>query len=58
MDRRDHLILGVPCWRARRVPKLPPGFVHEVPQHLMHPDVPRDPVTGVPFVDLENYCCG
>ncbi|KAI0779967.1 beta-lactamase-like protein [Fomes fomentarius] len=38
--------------------KLPPGFVHEVPTHLAHPDVPRDPRTGVPFVDLENYCCG
>ncbi|KAI9059121.1 hypothetical protein FKP32DRAFT_1761112 [Trametes sanguinea] len=38
--------------------KLPPGFIQEVPQHLFHPDVPKDPRTGVPFVDLENYCCG
>ncbi|KAI0697733.1 beta-lactamase-like protein [Cerioporus squamosus] len=38
--------------------KLPPGFIHEVPQHLSRPDVPRDDRTGVPFVDLENYCCG
>ncbi|KAI0644381.1 beta-lactamase-like protein [Trametes meyenii] len=38
--------------------KLPPGFILEVPQHLSHPDVPRDPLTGVPFLDLENYCCG
>ncbi|KAI0360827.1 hypothetical protein OH77DRAFT_1418843 [Trametes cingulata] len=38
--------------------KLPPGFIHEVPQHLQHPDTPRDPLTGVPFLDLENYCCG
>ncbi|KAI0373580.1 hypothetical protein BV20DRAFT_1049962 [Pilatotrama ljubarskyi] len=38
--------------------KLPPGFIHEVPQHLSHPDTPRDPLTGVPFLDLENYCCG
>ncbi|OSC99332.1 hypothetical protein PYCCODRAFT_1446804 [Trametes coccinea BRFM310] len=38
--------------------KLPPGFIQEVPQHLLHPDVPMDPLTGVPFVDLENYCCG
>ena len=38
--------------------KLPPGFIHEVPTHLTHPDVPLDPLTGVPFVDLENYCCG
>ncbi|KAI0328412.1 hypothetical protein GY45DRAFT_1326427 [Cubamyces sp. BRFM 1775] len=38
--------------------KLPPGFVHEAHQHLAHPDVPKDALTGVPFVDLENYCCG
>ncbi|PIL34019.1 hypothetical protein GSI_03727 [Ganoderma sinense ZZ0214-1] len=38
--------------------KLPPGFIHEVPQHLARPDVPQDPRTGVPIVDLENYCCG
>ncbi|RPD78528.1 hypothetical protein L226DRAFT_481337 [Lentinus tigrinus ALCF2SS1-7] len=38
--------------------KLPPGFIHEVPQHLSQPDVPKDDRTGVPFVDLENYCCG
>ncbi len=41
-----------------RMTKLPPGFIHEVPQHLSQPDVPRDDRTGVPFVDLENYCCG
>ncbi|KAH9940423.1 beta-lactamase-like protein [Epithele typhae] len=38
--------------------KLPPGFILEVPLHLTHPDVPIDALTGVPFVDLENYCCG
>ena len=38
--------------------KLPPGFIHEVPQHLSQPDVPKDDRTGVPFIDLENYCCG
>ncbi|KAI0769565.1 beta-lactamase-like protein [Trametes elegans] len=38
--------------------KLPPGFLLEVPQHLLEPDVPVDPLTGVPFLDLENYCCG
>ncbi|KAH9851472.1 beta-lactamase-like protein [Lenzites betulinus] len=38
--------------------KLPPGFILEIPQHLSRPDVPLDPLTGVPFVDLENYCCG
>ncbi|EJF58234.1 hypothetical protein DICSQDRAFT_91068 [Dichomitus squalens LYAD-421 SS1] len=38
--------------------KLPPGFVHEVAQQLAHTDVPHDPRTGVPILDLENYCCG
>lgn len=37
--------------------KLPPGFTHELRQHLSD-DPPLDEVTGVPFVDLENYCCG
>jgi 7,8-dihydropterin-6-yl-methyl-4-(beta-D-ribofuranosyl)aminobenzene 5'-phosphate synthase len=37
--------------------KLPPGFTHELRQHLSD-DPPFDEVTGVPFVDLENYCCG
>jgi 7,8-dihydropterin-6-yl-methyl-4-(beta-D-ribofuranosyl)aminobenzene 5'-phosphate synthase len=37
--------------------KLPPGFSHELRQHLAdHP--PVDEKTGVPFIDLENYCCG
>ncbi|KAI0743339.1 beta-lactamase-like protein [Daedaleopsis nitida] len=38
--------------------KLPPGFIHEIPTHLSSANVPLDPLTGVPFVDLENYCCG
>ncbi|TFK56459.1 hypothetical protein OE88DRAFT_1649765 [Heliocybe sulcata] len=37
--------------------KLPPGFKHELRQHLAEHPV-SDPLTGVPFVDLENYCCG
>jgi len=37
--------------------KLPAGFTHELHQHLSeHP--PLDEVTGVPIIDLENYCCG
>ncbi|CCM05016.1 uncharacterized protein FIBRA_07215 [Fibroporia radiculosa] len=38
--------------------KLPPGFTHEVPQHLQDHNPPIDPVTNTPFIDLENYCCG
>ena len=38
--------------------KLPPGFTHELRQHLNDPDVPVDDKTGVPIVDLDNYCCG
>ncbi|KAH9911837.1 beta-lactamase-like protein [Fomitopsis serialis] len=37
--------------------KLPPGFTHEMKQHLSH-NPPVDDVTGAPFVDLENCCCG
>jgi hypothetical protein len=37
--------------------KLPPGFIHELPTHLRdHP--PVNPLTGVPIIDFENYCCG
>ncbi|KAI0915798.1 hypothetical protein AcV5_003620 [Taiwanofungus camphoratus] len=38
--------------------KLPPGFTHEMRQHLAEHDPPLDPLTGVPFIDLENFCCG
>ncbi|KDN45575.1 hypothetical protein RSAG8_04899, partial [Rhizoctonia solani AG-8 WAC10335] len=37
--------------------KLPPGFTHEIKRHLTH-DPPYDARTQVPFVDLDNYCCG
>jgi len=37
--------------------KLPPGFTHEIRQHLSN-DHKLDPRTGVPIVDLENFCCG
>jgi len=37
--------------------KLPPGFTHELRQHLSY-QPPVDPLTGVPFIDLENFCCG
>ncbi|KAI0029437.1 beta-lactamase-like protein [Vararia minispora EC-137] len=38
--------------------KLPPGFVHEVPQFLRNHTPPPDPRTGVPALDFENFCCG
>ncbi|KAG8938901.1 hypothetical protein FRC03_006812 [Tulasnella sp. 419] len=38
--------------------QLPLGFNHEVRRHLTSPDVPIDPVTRVPVIDLDNYCCG
>lgn len=40
---------------------LPPGFVYELPQHLTRPapnGPPLDPMTGLPVLDLDNYCCG
>ncbi|KAF8745716.1 Metallo-beta-lactamase superfamily, partial [Rhizoctonia solani] len=41
----------------RTMTKLPPGFTHEIKHHLTH-DPPYDARTQVPFVDLDNYCCG
>ncbi|KAI0732099.1 beta-lactamase-like protein [Fomitopsis betulina] len=38
--------------------KLPPGFTLEVKLHLTEHNPPIDDVTGAPFIDLENYCCG
>ncbi|PCH43466.1 hypothetical protein WOLCODRAFT_132776 [Wolfiporia cocos MD-104 SS10] len=38
--------------------KLPPGFTHELRVHLGEHNPPIDPLTGIPFVDFENYCCG
>ncbi|KAI0081300.1 hypothetical protein K474DRAFT_1672045 [Panus rudis PR-1116 ss-1] len=38
--------------------KLPPGFSHELRQHLGEHDPPIDSVTGTPILDFENYCCG
>ncbi|WVQ74698.1 hypothetical protein IAR50_004302 [Cryptococcus sp. DSM 104548] len=37
---------------------LPPEFIHELPQHLASPSNPIDPLTGLPMIDLDNYCCG
>ncbi|ODN76528.1 hypothetical protein L202_05195 [Cryptococcus amylolentus CBS 6039] len=37
---------------------LPPEFTHELPQHLASPRNPIDPLTGLPMIDLDNYCCG
>ncbi|KAJ7188140.1 beta-lactamase-like protein [Mycena filopes] len=40
--------------------KLPPGFTHELPQHLQqqNPPLKTHPVTGVPVLDLNQFCCG
>ncbi|KAJ6625530.1 beta-lactamase-like protein [Mycena sp. CBHHK59/15] len=40
--------------------KLSPGFTHELPQHLQQQDPPchAHPVTGVPVLDFDNFCCG
>jgi len=37
--------------------KMPPGFSSELARHLSD-NPPICERTGVPFVDLENYCCG
>jgi len=36
---------------------MPTGFFHEVIQHVQD-DPPIDELTGVPILDLENFCCG
>ncbi|KAF5370822.1 hypothetical protein D9758_001983 [Tetrapyrgos nigripes] len=38
--------------------KLPPGFTHELPQHLRfhHPEI--DEVTNTPVLDFDKFCCG
>jgi hypothetical protein len=38
--------------------KLPPGFTHEMRHHLTHKAVELDPLTGVPVLPLEDFCCG
>jgi 7,8-dihydropterin-6-yl-methyl-4-(beta-D-ribofuranosyl)aminobenzene 5'-phosphate synthase len=37
--------------------KLPVGFSSEIRLHLEN-EPPVDPVTKVPIVDLDHYCCG
>ena len=43
--------------RRFRFAKLPPGFMHETRQRLADEET-KDPLTGVPIIDLENFCCG
>jgi len=38
--------------------KLPPGFTHELPQHLQQPGHCVDTLMGVPAFDFEKFCCG
>ncbi|THV02358.1 hypothetical protein K435DRAFT_717149 [Dendrothele bispora CBS 962.96] len=38
--------------------QLPPGFTHELPQHLRfhHPEI--DKITNTPILDFDKFCCG
>ena len=38
--------------------KLPPGFTHEWRHHLTQKAPEADPLTGVPVLPLEEFCCG
>ncbi|KAG8902662.1 hypothetical protein FRB99_004278 [Tulasnella sp. 403] len=38
--------------------KLPPGFTHEMREHISSDYVQIDDLTGVPLLGLDNYCCG
>ncbi|KAI0305548.1 metallo-beta-lactamase protein [Multifurca ochricompacta] len=37
--------------------KLPSGFTHEMRHHLNHKATEVDPLTGVPILSLEDFCC-
>ncbi|WVR03795.1 hypothetical protein IAU60_000790 [Kwoniella sp. DSM 27419] len=56
VDKLEFLILvdNVIEWFST----LPTGFTAELPQHLSSPRVPIDELTGLPLVDLDNFCCG
>lgn len=41
-----------------RLQRLPPGFTHELPQHLHHHLNPVDELTGLPLTRFEDFCCG
>lgn len=50
---RVRLTLGI-----ERLQRLPPGFSHELPQHLHHHLNPVDELTGLPLTRFEDFCCG
>ena len=42
-----------------RMTQLPPGFKHELQQHLhQHGHGHYDEVKGVPVLDFDQFCCG
>lgn len=43
---------------ASRMTKLPSGFTHEMRHHLTYKAPQLDPLTGVPILPLEDFCCG
>ncbi|KAJ3764010.1 beta-lactamase-like protein [Lentinula raphanica] len=38
--------------------KLPPGFTHELPQHLQEHRCTVDEATNTPMLDFNDICCG
>ncbi|KAJ3748865.1 beta-lactamase-like protein [Lentinula detonsa] len=38
--------------------KLPPGFTHELPQHLQEHHFAIDEATNTPLIDFNAICCG
>lgn len=51
-------IVNVPLTSQVRFTKLPPGFNHEIKIHLGEHEPAINPVTGVPILEFEKYCCG
>lgn len=56
--QHSHLVVRTLTLDFIRFLKMPPGFTHELKYHLTELHPPIDPLTGVPVIDAENYCCG
>ncbi|KAL1411637.1 hypothetical protein Q8F55_002601 [Vanrija albida] len=56
VDNLEFLVLVDNC--VEWISTLPPGFSHEMPQHLNDPEVTYDELTGLPVAKFDDFCCG
>ncbi|KAF8893973.1 beta-lactamase-like protein [Infundibulicybe gibba] len=58
----DHPNTCIPLRRlnddSNRMTKLPPGFTHELSQHIRYHSPVVDETTGVPILNFDYFCCG